>query len=120
MIKRIASLSLVTLLVFTLCGSSTYARPFSGDEVKPAEKTTTEDAAKKQANEKLRTDMLKLVEDAKAGRVAPAARPQMQPQKSNNLSKGAKIAIGVGIAVAVIAIIVWKVDKAPSGSFPIF
>jgi hypothetical protein len=116
MIKRIAALPLVTLLIFTL-GSSTFARTLSGDEVKPAEKTTTEDDAKKQVNEKLRADMLKLVEDAKAGRVAPAPRPQMQPQKSNNLSKGAKIAIGVGIAVAVIAIIVWKVDKGPSRVF---
>ena len=120
MIKRIAALSLVTLLIFALCGPSTYARTLSGDEVKPAEKTIPEDGAKKQVNEKLRTEMLKLVEDAKAGRVAPAPRPQIQPQTSNNLSKGTKVAIGVAIAVAVIGIIVWKVDKAPSGSIPVF
>lgn len=115
MLKRIASMTLVTLIVFTFCRSSAYARTFSGDEVKPAENTAPDNAAKKQVNEKLRADMLKLVADAKAGRVAPAPLPQMQPQKSNSLSKGAKIAIGVGIAVAVIAIIVVvKADKGPT------
>ena len=115
MLKRIASMTLVTLIVFTFCRSAAYATTFSGDEVKPAENTATDDVAKKQVNEKLRADMLKLVADAKAGRVAPAPLPQMQPQKSNSLSKGAKIAIGVGIAVAVIAIIVVvKADKGPT------
>ena len=47
--------------------------------------------------------MVKLVADAKAGKVAPTERPQIQPAKSNNLSKRAKIAIGVGIAVTVVA-----------------
>lgn len=115
MLKRIASMTLVTLIVFTFYRSSAYAGTFSGDEVKPAENTATDNAAKKQVNEKLRAGMLKLVADAKAGRVAPAPLPQMQPQKSNSLSKGAKIAIGVGIAVAVIAIIVVvKADKGPT------
>ncbi len=50
--------------------------------------------------------MAKLLTDAKAGKVAPAARPQIQPAKGNSLSKGAKIAIGVGIAVLVLALIV--------------
>ncbi len=50
--------------------------------------------------------MVQLVVDAKAGKVAPAARPQIQPAKSNNLSKGKKIAIGIAVAVAVIAVIV--------------
>jgi hypothetical protein len=115
MLKRIASMTLVTLIVFTFCRSSAYARASSEDEVKPAENTATDDTAKKQVNGKLRADMLKLVADAKAGKVAPAPRTQMQPEKSNNLSKGAKIAIGVGIAVAVIAIIVVvKADKGPT------
>ena len=119
--KRITSLLVVALLMSTLCGSSTYARTSSGDEVKPAENTAAENATKKQINEKVRTDILKLVADAKAGRVAPAPRPQMQPQQSNNLSKRAKIAIGVGIAVAIVVIIVAvKVDKAPGGPIAIF
>ena len=117
MIKRITSLPLVTLLIFTLCGSSTYARTSSGDEGKPAENTTSESDAKKQTNEKLRTDILKLVADAKAGKVTPAMRPQ-QPKHSNSLSKGAKIGIAVGIAVAVIAIIVIAKEKGPGSIGP--
>jgi len=112
MIKRISSLPLVALLILTLCGSSTYARTSPGDEGKPAENTASDRAAKKQSNEKLRTDILKLVVDAKAGKVMPATRPQ-QPKNSNSLSKGAKIGISVGIAVAVIAIIVIAKDKGP-------
>ena len=49
--------------------------------------------------------MLKLVADAKAGKMTRADRPQLQPAKSNNLSKRTKIAIGVGIAVAVVAVV---------------
>ena len=115
MLKRIASMTLVTLIVLTFCRSSAYARTSSADEVKPAENTATDDTGKKQVNEKLRADMLKLVADAKAGRVAPAPRPQIQPQKSNSLSKGTKIAIAVGVAVAIVVIIVAvKVDKGPT------
>ena len=55
---------------------------------------------------KLKSDMKKLIAEARAGKVIPAARPQMQPVNSNNLSKTAKIAIGVGIAVVVLAIII--------------
>ena len=121
MIKRIASLTLVTLLIFTLCGTSAYARASSGDEVKSAENAATEKDANKRVNEKLRTDILKLVADAKAGKVAPAPRPQIQPRQSNSLSKGTKIAIAVGVAVAIVAIIVVvKADKGPSGSIGLF
>ena len=111
MIKSIVSVMLAMVLSFTFCATSAIARPSVDDEIKSAEnKGNTA-----HPNEKLRTDMLNLIADAKAGKVVPAPRSQMQPEKSNNLSKGAKIAIGVGIAVAVIAIIVVvKADKGPS------
>ncbi len=64
--------------------------------------------------------MVKLVADAKAGKVVPTERPQIQPAKSNNLSKGTKIAIGVGIAIAVVVVIVIATaDKGP-GQIGIF
>jgi hypothetical protein len=111
MIKSIVSVMLAVVLSFTFCATSAIARPTVDDEVKsPANNGNTA-----RPNEKLRTDMLNLVADAKAGKVAPAPRSQMQPEKSNNLSKGAKIAIGVGIAVAVIAIIVVATaDRGPT------
>jgi hypothetical protein len=119
MIKRIASVTLVTLLIVTICKTSAYAGTSAGDEVKPAENTSTGD--NKHVNEKLRIDILKLVADAKAGKVAPAPRPQIQPRQSNSLSKGTKIAIAVGVVVAVVAIIVIaKTDAGPSGPIGIF
>jgi len=108
-------------LISTFCGTSAYARASSEDEVKPGENTSSAIPANEKANAKLRASVLKLVRDAKAGKVAPAPRAQMQPRQSNNLSKGTKIAIGVGIAVAVIAIIVIATaDKGPSGPIAIF
>jgi len=65
-----------------------------------------EAAADHKRNEKLRADVEKLLSDAREGKVVLPERRQMKPAKSNNLSKGAKIAIGVGIAVVVIALIV--------------
>ena len=121
MIERITSLMLVAVLIALVCATPIHARVSFADEVQPAENTTNVVDADKLAKEELRTAINRLVGVAKAGKIAPAARPQTQPRNSNNLSKGTKIAIGVGIVVAVVAIIVVvKVDKAPTGSFPIF
>ena len=120
MIKRITSLMLVTALIALLCGTTIQAR-VSTDEVQPAENKSSNGSADNQANEKLRTAFQKLIEDARAGKLAPAPRPQIQQRNSNHLSKGTKIAIGVGIAVAIIAVIVVvKADKGPSGPIAIF
>ena len=109
MLNKFASVVLITALVCTLGGSSAFASNPSQPETKPAlaETRSESGATRKEAqpNERLRADMVKLVTDAKAGKVAPSARPQIQPAKSNNLSKGTKIAIGVGIAVAVVAVV---------------
>lgn len=49
------------------------------------------------------------VTNPKTGMATPVAYPQVKSVKGNNLSTGAKIAIGVGIAAAVILLIFWKV-----------
>lgn len=102
---------LVLILVCTLGKTSAFANSPSDPQSETKISQTAmeygislETAA--QPHDKLRADMQKLIAEAKAGKVAPTARPQIQPAKSNNLSKGAKIAIGVGIAVVVIAIFV--------------
>ena len=119
MIKRITSLILVPVLIVLACGTSTHARVSSDEKVHPAENTTNGVGADKLANEQLRTAINKLVSDAKAGKIGPAPRAQSQPR--NNLSKGTKIAIGVGIVVAVVAIIVVaKADKGPTGQISVF
>lgn len=126
MTNKIASLSLVIALVCTLSGSSVLANIRSDLELTTKAspflpEVNTVSKMDSQPNDKLRTGMLKLVAEAKAGKIALAERPQIQPPKSNNLSKGTKIALGVGIAVAVIAVIVVvKADKAPGDSIRVF
>src|SRR5262245_3714681 len=78
----------------------------------PQSKTTNqfmsrpESSSTAQANEKLKSDVAKMVAETKAGRRgAPATSPFPQPQRSN-LSKTAKIAIVAGIMLVVIAIII--------------
>jgi len=50
-----------------------------------------------------------IVTNPKTGMATQVAYPQVKSVKGNNLSTGAKIAIGVGIAAAVILLILWKV-----------
>jgi hypothetical protein len=99
---------LVLILVCTLAGTSAFAKSSSNpqSETQAAMEYGNSLETTAQPHDKLRADVQKLIAEAKAGKVAPTARPQIQPAKSNNLSKGAKIAIGVGIAVVVIAIFV--------------
>ena len=111
MVNKFASLTVVFALICTLSGTNASASTPSDPDAnaKNAEVALESgNPAKKgvQPHDRLRGDMQKLIAEARAGKVAPAARPQIQPAKSNNLSKGAKIAIGVGIAVVVIAFIV--------------
>lgn len=51
------------------------------------------------------------VVNAKTGAAAVVAYPQVGQVKGNNLSTGAKVAIGVGIAVLVIAVLYAVADK---------
>ena len=120
MIKRISSLTPILVVVSTCFGTQAFAFT-SRDELKPAENSSASRNADEVKHEKLRNAFNKLVADAKAGKVAPEPRSQMQPRQSNNLSKGTKIAIGVGIAVAIVAtIFVVKADKGPGESIPVF
>jgi hypothetical protein len=107
-LNKFTSVTLVAALIIVLCGTSAFANNSSNPDVKTdTANVPTGAPAKKEVkpSEQLKNNMLKLVSDAKAGKIAMAAKSQIQPAKSNNLSKGTKIAIGVGIAVAVIAVI---------------
>lgn len=110
MLNKFASLVLMIALVAALCATSAVANtPYdSGSRTSGAEAPSTSIPAttnEARENEKLRAVVLKLVADTKAGKVVPPERPQIQPAKSNNLSKGTKIAIGVGVALAVVVIV---------------
>jgi len=111
MLKKHLSALLVLALVFTFGGISGHAltRADLENELSFSALAGEYDSFAEpeiQPQAKLRADMEKLVADARAGKVIPVARPQIQPAQSNSLSKKAKVAIGVGIAVIVLAIII--------------
>lgn len=114
MIKKLVSMIAVFAILFTIGGTSAFANSLTDppDTDEPTN-TPVEAPAKKEVkrNEQLKTAMLKLVADARAGKVRPAPKSPIQPGTRNNLSKGTKIAIGVGIAVVVVAIIVFIHEK---------
>src|SRR5437773_1466624 len=104
MLNKFASIVLVAALVYTLAGTPALADTPSKRGSKTLPDAAT--AADRVVNEKLRTEIFKLVAEAKAGsKGVTLPRPQIQSPQRNNLSKGTKIAIGVGIAVAVVAVI---------------
>jgi hypothetical protein len=114
MLKKLTSLTLVAVLVSVLCGTSASANDSSNPDERTNPANGPSDAPAKKAvkpKEQLKNNMLKLVAEARAGKVTMPAKSQIQPVRSNNLSRGKKIAIGVGIAVAVVAIIL--IVKSP-------
>lgn len=114
MLKKFATVMVVFALFCTLGVHTAFARGSSNPESKGKATDTASElvgpdksgvAPIEKPNGKLRADMLKLVRDAKAGKVMLPAKSQIQPAKSNNWSKGTKIAVGVGVAVAVVVLI---------------
>jgi hypothetical protein len=101
---RLVSLAVVAVMVFTFSGITVFAHVGSdpvGETSEPASSAT-----EIKPNEKLRADILKLVADAKAGKIAPASRPQFPHSRGNNLSTGAKVGIVAGIAGAIVLFVI--------------
>jgi hypothetical protein len=114
MFRKLASVIAISAIVCTLAGPSAFAQNPPDSAVKDEAVNVQPEAATSKAvarNEQLKQGMLKLVADAKAGKVRPSPKSPIQPGSGNNLSKGKKIAIGVGIAVVVVAIIVFFHEK---------
>ena len=101
MTKKLLAFPLVLALALGVCSASVFANGSKASEpgTSPEAKETSAKGSNSKA--KLKTDMEKLVNDAKAGKVAP--RPQQFPRTAkNNLSKTTKIAIlaaAVGSAI---------------------
>lgn len=109
MFKKLASITLIAAIACTIGGTSAFATSAADPSVKDDPVSVPAEVPEKKGtkpSEQLKTNMLKLVADAKAGKVRLPSKSQMQPARSNDLSKGKKIAIGVGIAVIVVAVIV--------------
>ncbi len=116
MTHRFASLALAIALVCTIGGTSALANtPTNTDTngnavvtlpASPASaKKETQPEKELQPNAKLRASLAKLVADTRAGKGTLSTPSQFHPARGNNLSKGKKIALGVGIAVVVVAVV---------------
>jgi hypothetical protein len=100
--EKLLSLTTVAALVSCLCATSIFGR--NDPSVKePAEKPSAVVTSETKGSEKLRNDVAKMVNEAKAGKVKMPAQQFPQTQR-NNLSKGATIGIIAGIAGAIILI----------------
>ena len=119
--KRITPVVVATVAVLLICGSSTFATskdkegktgekvragilklgigPSARVEVKLRDKTKL-----KGYIDQVAEDHFVVIDDS-TGAATSVAYPQVKQVKGNNLSTGAKIAIGVGIALAVFLII---------------
>ena len=109
MLRKFASLLLVTALLCALGTVPAFAQSLSTQARLRSEGSDPNFVGKEEAqsNRSLKADISKLVEDAKAGKGLSVRDPQNQPAQSNSLSKGTKIAIAVGVAAAVILIILF-------------
>jgi hypothetical protein len=105
-LKKITSMVIAGVLVTCLSGIAFAASATDSDPAVRAKESSTKSAARDKANEKVKADMMKLVADAKAGKVAPT--PQQFPRATkNNLSTGAKIGIAAAIGGAIFLIIMF-------------
>ena len=120
MLKKLATLVIVSALLLTVGGARALASapPSSDGKADSANTPSGSSPAEKRdarPDKKLKSEIEKLVADAKAGKGMPVPTPQNQPRQSNGLSKGAKIGIGVGVAAAIIIVIVVVASKNSPG-----
>ena len=106
--KRLLAFPLALILALCVCATSAFAEvPKVGESGTTPEVKVTSEKATAQPAAKLKKDMDKLVNEAKAGKIAP--RPQQFPQTSrSNLSKTTKIAlIATAIGTSIFLIVLF-------------
>jgi hypothetical protein len=120
---------LTVLLIVALAGGGTSA--FAGPRTDPqglaalpvgATNPTPEATPEQKPNDKLRSDISRLLVDARAGRIGTIVQPRQQPAQSNHLSKKTKVTIAVVAALVIMTVVIAsKANDAPGrGSIPIF
>jgi len=124
MLKKLLSLSLVALLINLAGVTPAYAASREEKQARFTEKVKasvlklgTGQAARVKIKLRDKTKLAGYIRaadgegftviDSKTGMATTIAYPQVKSVKGHNLSTGAKIAIGVGIAAAIIFIILW-------------
>jgi hypothetical protein len=99
--RKFLSAALVAFVACSMCSRAALAAT-------PPEKKETA-----RRSEQIQATVSKLVRDAKDERkTLLIAVPQAPTNRGNNLSKGTKIAIGVGIAAAIVVIIFVAISPA--------
>jgi len=110
--RRSVSLALAGALVLSVGARPTFAQS-AAEQLRGRIRPRTESAFlflsknNEARDDKLRSDLARLVSDAKAGKIVPRSESQLPSGKSRNLSKTAKIAIIAGVAVVVVGLIGW-------------
>ena len=98
--SAVACVLILTLAAVAFAQSSPQSKTTNQFLTKPDSSSTVK------ANEKLQSDVARMVAETKRGRSGPPATSLFQQPQRNNLSKTAKIAIVAGIVLVVIAIII--------------
>ena len=98
--SALACVLITSLAAVAFAQSSPQSKPANQFLTKPDASSTAK------SNEKLKSDVAKMVAETKAGRKGVPSTAQFPMPQRNNLSKTAKIAIIAGIVVVVIAIII--------------
>jgi hypothetical protein len=122
MLKKICSVVLAALLIQSVAVPA-FAKSDAGKEARRAEKVRTQLAklgTGKDARVRLelrdKTKLEGYISEAgaegfvvtdSAGKTTTVAYPQVKKAQGNNLSTGAKVAIGVGIGAAIVLLILW-------------
>lgn len=102
MTKKLLAIPLGLAIALCVCSTSAFAEGTKKSEpTGPVEVKNTSAKDVSKAKPKLKTDMERLVNEAKAGKVAPAQQ-QFPATSRNNLSKTTKIAIIASAAAAAI------------------
>ena len=95
-----ACVLMISLATMVFAQSSPQSKTTNQFLAKPGASLTTK------ANEKLKSDVAKMVAETKAGRKGAPATSQFPQPRRNNLSRTAKIAIVAGIVLVVVAVII--------------
>ena len=109
--KRLVTLAAIVALICSVCA---IANGKTEPETAKATTTSGPAAARTDAkrNEKLRSDMQRLVADAKAGKLKMSALQFPAPMQRNNLSTGAKI--GIIAAIGGTIFLIWMLHSINS------
>lgn len=122
MLKRICSVALAALLL-QAAAAPAFAKSSAEKEARRVEKVRTQLAKLGTGKDAVvrielrdKTRLEGYISEAgaesfvitdKAGKATTVAYPQVGKAKGNNLSTGAKIAIGIGIGAAIVLLIIW-------------